>query len=213
MRGHTRSVTRDAGGCKTVEFTLVYAGPLRATQGDPQEGSSQRTKHAELKHQMRIEFSRQLRVLWEVLPQFQDAQDLPGNPFNIRRARDLHQIGAWSFVPLVNKVGAHCASLEIGLLRRDHPGPSVWRQSAGDIDNRLKTLIDALRMPNSHDGYNSRAPEGDGTLFCLLEDDELITGLAVTTDRLLAAPEGADLSYAHVTVRVKVRPAQDLVPF
>ncbi|MBX9574989.1 MAG: hypothetical protein K2X07_05055 [Caulobacteraceae bacterium] len=202
----------DLRALATVEFTLVYAGPLRATQGDPQPGSSQRTRHADLKHQMRMEFSRQLKTLWDVVPQFQVAQQIERHPFNIERSKALFQILPWCFVPVVNKAGSLCASLDITLLRRDHPGPSVWRPSAGDIDNRLKTLIDALRMPNAHDGYSTRTPDGDGTLYCLLEDDDLVTGLSINTDRLLAAPDDADLSYAHVTVRVKLRLARDHIP-
>lgn len=54
-----------------------------------------------------------------------------------------------------------------------------WR--LGDIDNRLKTLFDALRLPNQTNelvGYDNPAPD-ENPFFCLLEDDSLITHVSV----------------------------------
>lgn len=77
--------------------------------------------------------------------------------------------------------------LEITLLRPEAPG-SVITQS-GDIDNRLKTLFDGLRMPKDI----GEIPAGDAPtvdenpFYCLLQDDNLITKVTVITDRLLQA--------------------------
>jgi len=98
------------------------------------------------------------------------------------------------------------------LLRTDHPGQSVW-SGAGDIDNRVKTLIDALRMPNASDNYANITPNADDDpIFCLLEDDKLLTGFSVETGRLLDVPASADQSFAHVLINVKIRLAQDQMP-
>lgn len=88
------------------------------------------------------------------------------------------------FVPLITRdEGLGCA-LDILFLRRDHPGNFV--KSGGDIDNRIKVLLDALRMPqNCDEAPDKQEPEQD-PFFCLLEDDSLITDLKITTDRLLA---------------------------
>jgi hypothetical protein len=76
-------------------------------------------------------------------------------------------------------------------LRRDHPGNLV--SYGGDIDNRLKTLFDALRMPNTCDELAGVPPEADeDPFYVLLEDDALITKVSVTTDRLLLPPVGEE---------------------
>ena len=57
----------------------------------------------------------------------------------------------------------------------------------GDIDNRIKTLLDALSIPQANQIPNRDVPREDEDPFhCLLEDDNLITGIRITTDRLLA---------------------------
>ena len=71
--------------------------------------------------------------------------------------------------------------LNILFLRRDSPGKVI---SGGDIDNRLKTLFDALSIPNRSQIVGT--PESnESPFFCLLEDDSLITEVRVETDRLL----------------------------
>jgi hypothetical protein len=75
--------------------------------------------------------------------------------------------------------------LEITLLRPEAPGAVITQ--SGDIDNRLKTLFDSLRMPKElGELHVGDAPGPDEQPFyCLLEDDNLITKVAVITDRLL----------------------------
>jgi hypothetical protein len=77
-------------------------------------------------------------------------------------------------------------------LRRDHPGNLI--RHGGDIDNRIKVLFDGLRIPQECSELPDDAkPESeDDPFFCLLEDDELITEVKVTTDRLLVPPTGEE---------------------
>ena len=93
------------------------------------------------------------------------------------------------------------AELDILLLRPEDPGSIVQR---ADIDNRLKTLFDALRYPSIPQEIPARwsPADGEAPLFCLLDDDRLITRVNVDTDRLLASnsPDEVDL-----TIRVRVR--------
>ena len=51
------------------------------------------------------------------------------------------------FVPLINQHYGLSCTLDILLLRREQPGRVVMQ--SGDIDNRIKTLFDGLRMPNT----------------------------------------------------------------
>jgi hypothetical protein len=69
----------------------------------------------------------------------------------------------------------------VTLLRCEPPGSIVTQ--GGDIDNRLKTLLDSLKIPEPN-----ALPEGilgDELFFCLLEDDHLIVELSVRTKQLL----------------------------
>ena len=54
----------------------------------------------------------------------------------------------------------------------------------GDIDGRIKTLFDALRMPSEEEEKVGGTPTAN-PLYCLLESDSLISDLSVRTARLL----------------------------
>jgi hypothetical protein len=70
----------------------------------------------------------------------------------------------------------------------------------GDIDNRIKVIFDALRMPR----VEQEIPEtlrgiGSTDLYCLLEDDSLIRKFSVEAEESLSSPLVEELS-----VRVKL---------
>jgi hypothetical protein len=90
------------------------------------------------------------------------------------------------FVPIVAKFLTVVCELDILLLKPEEPGRFI--RNDGDIDNRLKVLFDALRMPLD----KGEIPQGGGPkddekphFYCLLEDDALITKVMVRADRLL----------------------------
>jgi hypothetical protein len=61
-------------------------------------------------------------------------------------------------------------SLDILFLRRDqHP----LIKAGGDIDNWLKTLFAALRVPETTAGLAGVPGEGEDPFFVLLQDDAL----------------------------------------
>lgn len=95
------------------------------------------------------------------------------------------------------------AELAITLLRPEPPGHLITR--GGDIDNRLKTLFDALTMPRHANALpNDVAFDPQQPLFyCLLEDDNLVTAVSVRTEQLLEpVPEK---SHVELTVHVRTR--------
>ena len=94
-----------------------------------------------------------------------------------------------------------CA-LEILFLRYGHPGDLI--RGRGDIDNRIKILFDALKVPQHCTEVIGGPEDGEDPFFCLLEDDCLITSVAVTTDRLLI-PKGADEGDMTVDLVVHVK--------
>jgi hypothetical protein len=101
------------------------------------------------------------------------------------------------FRPLVrNTYALHCG-LKILFLRKEDPG-RVYQ--GGDIDGRMKTLLDALAMPQHKEQVFS---QGD-LIYCLMEDDSMISGLGVESERLLGATtESRD--YVKLTIEVDVR--------
>jgi hypothetical protein len=108
------------------------------------------------------------------------------------------------FVPLITHVReAHC-HLAIRFYRRDKPGEII--STDGDLDNRLKTLFDALRMPHRDDELPKDIPLGESPFFCLLDDDALITKLSLETFALLTPTQpGDDDAYAELEMGVEIR--------
>jgi hypothetical protein len=83
----------------------------------------------------------------------------------------------------------------------------------GDVDGQVKTIFDALRIPESLDETGGIRPTGDEVpFFCLLEDDRLITEVRVTTDRLLLLPNQTKVQpndcFAVIRVRLNHKSAR-----
>ncbi len=192
-----------------MEFTLYYDGALKA--------AGNRNKRKDHKHEIRRAFHGQLKKLWSQVP-LDGSADLPRDPANpdltITESegpegdRDGSSVikvrGGFRFAPLVCSELRIVAELSGTLLRPEPPGRIVTQ--AGDIDNRLKTLLDALKTPSGPGelpGGASPGPDED-PFFCLLEDDNLITRLDVRTDRLLVP--NADSSDVRLLLHVKTRP-------
>jgi hypothetical protein len=120
---------------------------------------------------------------------------------------DQYRLNDYRFVPLVRGEFALTCSLDVLFLRIGH-SHSVF--TAGDVDNRIKTLIDALCKPQSGAALrgNETPAEGEDPFYCLLEDDKLITGFKVETDRLLGYPESTEEErrLAKIVIDVDVRP-------
>ena len=94
------------------------------------------------------------------------------------------QQDGFKFAPIFTEKFGHVVKLNITLLTPSEPGRVVTQ--GGDLDNRLKTLFDALRAPKPGELPKGDSPgEGEEPFFCLLEDDALISAVSVETDRLL----------------------------
>lgn len=93
-------------------------------------------------------------------------------------------VGAVSFRPLVRKSYALTCSLDIFFLRNGRAGDL---QHGGDLDNRIKTLLDALSVPNMDQLCESDVPH----MHCLVEDDALVTGLKIDSRQLHSRPDAS----------------------
>jgi len=97
-----------------------------------------------------------------------------------------------------------CA-IHILFLRLDEPGAVL---SSGDLDNRLKTIFDALRLPRDKVEAGGYDPDEDeDPFFCLLEDDSLINHASVEADTLLQPTgEVLDRNDSRLVITVKLTP-------
>jgi hypothetical protein len=209
-----------------MRFRLVFEGSLKSGQGSRKVGE---------KHAIRKAIHKQLAQLWQVIPDLKmrsaehsiltvtDATRGPvGHTITMAAATPRDSLWktlgtkfdkcGYKFVPLVsNHLGLTCG-LDILLLQKDKATPI--RQS-GDIDNRLKTLFDALQVPQNCKEIEG-SPEADEVpyFFCLTENDCLITDVRVAVDKWLepyTPPAGPGAShpenFVHLVMTVEVRPS------
>ncbi len=169
---------------------LHYRGPLKANAGPAH------------KHELRRHFHQQLKTLWSQkplveLPQWIQPVKIPG------QYHFLRPMAPFTFAPLITEEVNAVAELNLSLLRPEPPGGLITR--GGDIDNRLKTLFDALAMPPQPNALppGSIPDVDENPLFCLLEDDNLIVSVAVRTEQLLEPI--SDSSVVDMTIAVQTR--------
>lgn len=168
-----------------VNFRLTYRGPLKAA-------SQSSTRRAE-KNAMRLVFNEQF------------AQMFPNDELLMRHfgagGLEKYERGIISYWPIVQKSMHMVCDLDILFLRRGVPGRII--SSSGDLDNRIKVLFDALRVP-TEDEIRGLHDESRGVV-CLLEDDDLITGFRVTSDQLLEPQTAPHDHEVHLIINVEIK--------
>jgi len=145
---------------------------------------------------MRSSFSAQLQKVWgkppfSILKKWEDSQFAAGAP------RFTRVVGGQTFVPLYgNDVGVG-VSLDITLLT----GLPIRKPviSAGDLDNRIKRIIDALRVPQGH-GEMQPNLQADGRYYSLIENDDAVLSLTAQLGPYLGSNDPA-VSFAVIRVR------------
>lgn len=116
----------------------------------------------------------------------------------------INKHGAW-FRPLVRESYALHCGLNIRFLRKEAPG-KVYQ--GGDLDGRMKTLLDALAMPQHAEQILERESKRNAPIYCLLQDDSMISGLEIESERLLGDQSNApDFVKLMIEVDVRVRQA------
>ena len=173
-----------------MRFTLNYRGPLHSRGNTKQ------------KHELRRALHPQLQELWTHKPlEHYAAEWLNPSHDGGETNCSLRKVGDHRFAVIVAARHQLLAELDLLLLRAENPGAIL--QNA-DIDNRLKTLFDALRCPDNAQevpaGWTPTANEQP--LHCLLDDDRLISRINVDTDRLLDPRHPDEVA---LTIRVRLR--------
>ena len=217
-----RYTTGGAYGVPLMKFTLTYDGELPATT----KGNNRTAE----KWAIRKALHPQLQELWDssdILKSAYANRLIPTNtPFMMMEEHHSVQnpksdrlagaflpahkdrldlcapvsVGARKFIPLVRDTFALRCALHIKFLRKEEPGALIYQ--GGDMDNRLKTLFDALAVPNEQQLIED--PGAPDSIHCLLEDDRLIAGLAVDTEKLLSRPN-ASIHEVRLVIDVDVR--------
>jgi len=186
-----------------MDFVLRYRGPL-PSNGGPLD-----------KHRIWTAVHPQLETLCGQTPQLQEAQSdtlpegvLRGSEVKVPRPLKalffVVRLGGFRFVPIIHRPHELACSLDVIFLRREKPGSIVH---GGDLDNRLKTLFDALRMPHDPSELSGVTPRtADERMYCLLQDDSLITRVSVATHQLLEPlASGEDAAGVDLVMHVVVQ--------
>jgi hypothetical protein len=205
-----------------MKLTLTFEGELPSTGNNPRKASEKkwnirRAFHPQLAEAVQIHPA--LNAAMEhgtvippngqvmVLSQYHHSDPMdkvpPDGGPGFRNLCAPIKVGDRSFIPLVRESLALGCELKILFLRREDPGALILQD--GDLDNRIKTLFDALRVPSEAELIQD--PTIDGPIYCLLESDTLVTGLTIKTDRLLT---GANKSphEAHLVIEADIRVLQ-----
>ena len=202
----TKSDVREHwNGDELMKFRLVLHGsvPSKARGGTVME-----------KHLLRQQVHQQVKSLWSehgwlkrgLTPSPRDGKT------GLERLADEYARNGFRFAPLVNHFSGLGVGLDIILLRRRNAGGVLT--AAGDLDNRVKTLIDALRMPRHGSELGEAVPQaGEDPFFCLLEDDANVYDLFVDAGELLTpVAKGETRDHVHAIIGVTIRFASGLSP-
>lgn len=193
-----------------MEISLTYRGSLPACQPKDSKAAEKQT--------IRLDFSNQLKNVWMSEPVLSLAMGeqafapailencrikLEHDHFGRKYAHSRIDAFGFCILPLVTRFSGLVCHLTIDFLRRDDPGGIFL---GGDIDNRLKTLLDALRMPQCDQEILSSMHGKGEYLYCLLEDDSLVTKVTIDTQRLhTTKPDGEPTDYAELLVKASIK--------
>lgn len=216
-------------GVPFVKFTLTYDGRLPASANKPKNWA---------KWGIRSALAPQLRDLWKNHPALRNVWEnrhfpktggttleqvhhlYPGpiepkavglsggpRPEILDLCEPIEKHGGW-FRPLVRENFALHCGLKILFLRREAPG-KVYQ--GGDIDGRIKTLLDALAMPQHVEQVLEKTSTENNPIDCLLEDDLAVSGLSVELERLLSSNEDEPPDFVRLVIEVDVRVRQAMI--
>jgi hypothetical protein len=195
---------------ETVELTLHYDGPLPGSAADG---------HVQTKNRLRAAFHPQLESFCATDIHFYNIRDLAKLPVARRWVNceaseldgDVHgflriPLGGVDFTPVVaGGIHGHFAHLEIDLYRR--LAPSRILNPQGDLDNRLKVLFDALRVPqDTNEMKGLELQPGTTRCYCLLENDSFITKLVVNSHQFHLP---GDKDYVRLAIQVRISQDQN----
>ena len=153
-----------------MEFRLIYEGPLH--------GQGAKSGH---KWEIRRALHPQLQRLWRERPLKDAASSLLAHPALPDKPSVIVEKGGLLFAPLVTQRLDLYAELSVLLFRQQPRGTLIT--DGGDIDNRLKTLLDGLRVPHGSMEGRTELPPQHAQALALLQAWDGVEG----TDSAAAA--------------------------
>ena len=177
-----------------------------------------------IKQVLRHQFHGQLKMLWDTTSELAGLRDrgLPigrakskGITFDYPGHGSSHYRGAlkghdeYEFIPLVTyRCGWECAIDVRFLIRQDRI--NTLNPEIGDADKRVRILLDALRIPQDDKEVDWTVESLPSPLYCLLEDDSIISRMTVETMPLLNEPRDQNIDadmdqLTHVAVTLTPR--------
>lgn len=199
-----------------MKFRLVFNGMVPSTGNKSKPSDVAR---------IRRDFDKQLKQLWSTHPALsvlhENAfKELPSlnlimDPTLVTRRKKWERdpsgweplipeeiVGSKRYLPLVRKT-LHLSS-ELGILFMCQDDPRELITQGGDLDGRLKTVLDALRIPSLQEQDKTEEkylPDEVG--YVLLESDTLITRIDIEKDRLLLPSDG-HAHHCHIVIDVQL---------
>ena len=146
-----------------MKFKLVYVGELKINP-------KKRSQHLQ---EIRDILSPQLKRLSEISPYNEIKNKLE------KKGKGIRVVGGAKFFPLITPDLNLLAELDIQILH-----PELLETPRADIDNRMKTLLDALKRPQSSHEIAENMDKSE-ICYTLLDDDHLVTKMTINTSHLL----------------------------
>lgn len=150
-----------------MKFKLVYVGEVKINP-------KKRSQHLQ---DIRNVLSPQLKRLSEISPYNVIKEKLQ------KKGKAIKTVGGVKFFPLITPDLDLLAELDIQILH-----PELLETPKADIDNRMKTLLDALKRPQSQHEISENIDK-DEVVYTLLDDDHLVTKMTINTSHLLYKEE------------------------
>lgn len=189
------------GAFDEMHFTLVYDGVLPSIGNAPPPLSQSKLTAV---WAIRDVISRQIDRLYETHPMLA-GQGFVDNRIAASAVRVPIERHGQMFLAIARPELSLKCELDIKMLVNHAPGSVLT--GTGDLDNRIKTLNDALRIPKEkHEMAGRTVPTGHA-YACLMSDDALVTSFKVVMDRHLDLANQPP-QFVHLVIDVRIVPSE-----
>ena len=163
-----------------MKFRLLYQGEIKTYP-------KQRARHI---NDIRAYFSSQLSRLLEIPPYSAINKYVDLKNYKKKNKNIVKKVGGLTFIPIISPELDLVAELDILMMH-----PEVLGTARADIDNRLKTLLDGLRRPQTSQEITDNLVKkfGNKPVYTLFDDDKLVTKITVNTTHLLEFKNTTDI--------------------